>query len=420
MLKTFSDYLGKYDVIIVGGGPVGSYTASILSNLGLSVTLMEEHYVSGHPTQCAGLVNTATAKLPIIEDIIGKAVLSEIKGADIHSPSGHRLSIRSKDIKALTIDRGIFDRSLMENASRSGSEICMGCKVTDIERDDGTWLVIAKGINGSKKINGDLVILCDGSNHYLRRTLDINIPREIIPGINCEVAIDNGSNDCSGDIVGIFTGSKTAPGFFSWAIPCNKYSTLRIGLAALKGYNIRTLLNGLMIDHRLLDWLNMKNQSSNIGFLKINYGTISLGPIDPCPQKGILMLGDAAGMTKPTSGGGIFPGLLSACLLGESIKRYDGIPTDEALKDFSKAWFRDMGKEIKRSMLLRKMIRDIKDREIDESLYRISKSRAMEIVNNEGDIDHPFTLAVSALKKDPSLISLVPRFIPYLTSIYRT
>ena len=45
-----------YDVIIIGAGPVGGYTARVLSERGLSVLMVEEHNEVGRPFQCAGLV----------------------------------------------------------------------------------------------------------------------------------------------------------------------------------------------------------------------------------------------------------------------------------------------------------------------------------------------------------------------------
>ena len=41
-----------YDVIIVGAGPVGGRAATLLSQEGLSVLLLEEHKEIGRPFQC--------------------------------------------------------------------------------------------------------------------------------------------------------------------------------------------------------------------------------------------------------------------------------------------------------------------------------------------------------------------------------
>lgn len=41
------------DVIVVGGGPCGSFVASNLAKLGFSVNVFEEHGETGIPSHCA-------------------------------------------------------------------------------------------------------------------------------------------------------------------------------------------------------------------------------------------------------------------------------------------------------------------------------------------------------------------------------
>ena len=45
-----------FDVVIVGAGPVGGRAATLLSQDGLRVLMVEEHEEVGRPFQCAGLV----------------------------------------------------------------------------------------------------------------------------------------------------------------------------------------------------------------------------------------------------------------------------------------------------------------------------------------------------------------------------
>lgn len=413
------DISGHCDIAVIGGGPVGAYSASLLSRIGFSVVIIEEHMVPGHPTQCAGLVNAAISKLPDMKEISSKTILSEIKGADVHSPSGSVVTIKSKNVQAITIDRGLMDRMLVTSAARNGSCIKLGCKITGICRKDGKWKVHYIGQYGEEMTTCDLVLICDGANHTIRRKMDLRIPQENIPGISCEISFGKKNDFGQWDMVGIFTGSKVAPGFFSWAIPCFTDNSIRVGLASTRKNDLRFLLNNLLSDQRFKKWSGITDAPSRIGYLKMNFGNISLGPVDPYPQKGILLLGDSSGMTKPTSGGGIYPGLLSASLLADTFKSHDMNISHNTICAFSRAWKKGMGRELERSMILRRIVREITDEEIDRSIDRLSGSRILKMVNDEGDIDHPFSLAVSVLTMDPSLIFLIPRFIPYLTRIAR-
>ena len=49
----------KFDVIVVGGGPVGSTAARICAKSGLKTLLVEEQAHLGYPVQCAGLLSNS-------------------------------------------------------------------------------------------------------------------------------------------------------------------------------------------------------------------------------------------------------------------------------------------------------------------------------------------------------------------------
>ena len=59
-----------YDVVIIGAGPVGGYTARLLCERGLSVLMVEEHNEVGRPFQCAGLVNPPAMQMVGLENTI--------------------------------------------------------------------------------------------------------------------------------------------------------------------------------------------------------------------------------------------------------------------------------------------------------------------------------------------------------------
>ncbi len=79
-----------FDAIVVGAGPIGGYLSRKLNEFGHSVLLLEEHAEIGRPFQCAGLVNPAAMKTIGLED----SILTTIWGANIHSPTGKKVSIR--------------------------------------------------------------------------------------------------------------------------------------------------------------------------------------------------------------------------------------------------------------------------------------------------------------------------------------
>jgi len=78
-------------------------------------------------------------------------------------------------------------------------------------------------------------------------------------------------------------------------------------------------------------------------------------------------VGDAAGLVKPTTGGGIYYGLLSGLLaaeiLDESLQR-DRL-TDSALKRYESRWRRRFGQEIRIGLAFRRIAARLSDESID-------------------------------------------------------
>ena len=52
----------KPDIVVVGGGPCGSYAAYIAAKLGAEVVVCEEHERVGAPKHCAGHLNISSLK----------------------------------------------------------------------------------------------------------------------------------------------------------------------------------------------------------------------------------------------------------------------------------------------------------------------------------------------------------------------
>ena len=83
----------KADIIVVGGGPCGSFSAFAASRLGADVLVCEEHREIGVPKHCAGHLSINGLKRLGLS--LPHAVIeNEIKGAIFYSPSGKEFTIR--------------------------------------------------------------------------------------------------------------------------------------------------------------------------------------------------------------------------------------------------------------------------------------------------------------------------------------
>ena len=403
----------KSDIAIVGAGPIGSYAAARLSRSGYSVSLFEDHTEVGRPEQCAGLVNRGMFELPLLDQVLDEVKLHEITGADIYSPAGRRLELRAGRVKAISIDRARFDKVLFRMAVYSGATPVISAKVERIEQNgDPGFLVHHRGVNGKGVLKARMVLGCDGTSSVVRRDLKLDRPLDVIPGVSMQMEIIRG--EVPDDIVGVFTGKDTAKGFFAWAVPAGSSSSLRIGLASETGETLRKGYTALQKDPRLAEWLGTDVNGLDLGSrLSFNIGPVPMGSPRTLISGNAVILGDSAGMAKPTSGGGIYPGLMAGDELAMSVETTGDISPD-ALEGFRSSWQAGYGKELSRSRFFRKIIREVEDAEIEDVIERFSDPDLLEIINKEGDIDHPLRLALLLIRKDTSLLKMIPRFLPHM------
>ncbi|MDD4126993.1 MAG: FAD-dependent oxidoreductase, partial [Methanomicrobium sp.] len=106
-----------YDVIVAGGGPVGSSAARFCAEKGLKTLLIEEHSEFGRPVQCAGLLSKNAFSECRVSDRI---VLNTVSGARVVSGQGSRLFFDAKKTMAYVVDRSALELEMAKNASDSG------------------------------------------------------------------------------------------------------------------------------------------------------------------------------------------------------------------------------------------------------------------------------------------------------------
>ena len=348
-----------YDVLVIGAGAVGNYVACRLASQGYKVIVFEEHEQIGQPVQCTGIIGAECFnRFPLFEGTVLRAVNS----ARLFSPSGRELRAWRDSIQAYIVDRAAFDLVLAEKAQHQGAQYLLGSRVQDIAvLDDGVKLEV-EGQGQETIFDGRTAVIASGFGSRLPLKLGLGRIDDLVVGVQAEVSIDGGGE------IEIYFDQEMASGFFAWLVPTSEERAL-VGLFSRQnpGAQLRKLLSSLFLRGKIA------SPDANI-----TYGGIPLRPLPRTHMKRLLVVGDAAGQVKPTSGGGIYYGLICAEIAADTLHQafLSNNPSPQLFAHYQKAWKQKIGRELRIGYLARGLYERLSNHHIDR-IFDIVESRGI-------------------------------------------
>jgi geranylgeranyl reductase family protein len=372
-----------YDVLVVGGGPVGSYVAWKSAEAGLRAGVLEEHDVIGEPVMCGGLVAPRCMEF-LPKAMAEEVTLAEIRGARIFPPLGENFEFTAPEPRGVVISRGEFDRKFALCAQRAGAEMRLGEKFWDGSRENGHVVIET---DDGRKLRARVLVGADGVSSRVARVFGLGRPKEIIP----QAGFYTPNDGIRTDRVDVLVGTRRAPGFFAWMIPgpCD----LNVGLGVRRGHRAKRYLDALA-EEMGAEW--------RIGERRLYTSGIPVGFAEVTAMGNIALVGDAAAQAKPTSGGGIYTGLHCADILQRTIVEQSG-NGEIALQSYDYLWKESIGPELKRGMWLRKVFLKLDDKALEAACKVLRDPRVLRVIEEHGDIDFPSKLVSPLLRHAPSL-----------------
>ncbi len=386
-----------YDAIVVGGGPVGGQAARLLAERGLRTLLVEEHRRVGEPVQCAGLFSPRIFDL--VDFPVSRVRLNEVRGAHVWSPKGHRIDLDGGRTMAVAVDRAAFDRECVASAERSGAEVALGSKAVRASRTGDVLVEVRDHSGATREVRARLLVGADGVQAQVAKWFGLPRAREIIPCYGSQMeglALDP-------SFVEMFVGREQAPGFFSWMIPTapdGSQGKVEVGVDVRAPRPARHYYDRMMHDPISRPFVK--------GAIRSCFdicGCIPLGPIKETVADRVMLVGDAAAQTKPTSGGGVYTGLTCAAHLADvaEVALAEDDLSRGRLREYHERWYDDIGRELWVGWRLRKAFMHLDDGQIEELFDILDDREVLAVVNALGDIDYPSRLAKAMWRKTPQL-----------------
>jgi len=395
------------DVLVVGAGPSGGQTALELAERGHDVLLVEDDAVVGVPMQCAGLVTPRLFR--IVRFPMADVVLNKIRGAVIYSPRGRRLELDAGDTHAVVMDRVRLDQRISETAVEAGAELWTRTHFETARYDNGRVQATLTrkdedGRESTVQVKTRLLVGADGVQSNVGRLFGLPRPTEFLPGYEAEM---DGLRLPSDDTIPVFTDPKLAPGFFSWIIPVTR-TRGRAGLCMQVRRRSALANFDAFRRHRQVEpYLTPEARVT-----KPIVGTVPVGLCERYTTDRVMLVGDAAGMAKPTSGGGIYTGLEGALVcadVADEALRRDR--TDRAFLRRYETRFNGsaIGREIRIGWRMRRAFLSLSESDLEDAFRLLTSRRATAVLDGFGDIDHPSRLLVPLFFAEPRLAKFLPK-----------
>ena len=336
------------DVAIIGAGPAGLTAARALASRGHDVVVLEEHARIGVPVHCTGVLGLGAFQE---FDLPHNSILGTAESATFIAADGSSVSVDAENARAVIVDRARFDQALADGSRAAGADLRAGTRVQSIAM--GAKAVTVR-IDGTAPIEARACVLACGANYRFNRQLGLGVPRAYLQSAQLEQALDGPSS------VEVHLGRQVAPGGFGWVVPFRRDGVphARLGLMcdshALARF--RAFASGVRARH---------GSAGTAGEPRLKI--LPLGPVSRTYAPRILAVGDAAGLAKPTTGGGIYYSLISGDLAAATLD--DALAADDLrdsrLRRYETQWRDRVGAEIRIGLAFRILASRMTDRAID-------------------------------------------------------
>ncbi len=350
------------EVTVIGAGTAGLIAAKKLAGYGIRTSVYDQKRVLGEPVRASGILSiTGLSTLGIG---YASCITNTLYGANLHA-GGKTMRIMSEKPVARILDRKKLNWRCRDEAEAKGAGVITGRRVAPQDLD-------AFSENG-------VVIGADGAVSTVAKHFGLGEINRLVLTYKADFNVDVPDSR----VVDLFFDRNAYRGLFAWLAP-NAKDILEIGIG---------------IDSRHGNAKSAFEKFVKTGWVKSIIGTIrpmsegaSIIPMKlrkkiVDEKKRVLLIGDAAGQVKPTTGGGIIFGGNAAIIAAGAVDRYfDG---KGKLSDYSNMFMKKYGLDLKLHSVANKIYSSAGPRSAGIMLSSMNALGMDSFLSAYGDMDRP-------------------------------
>jgi len=277
----------NFDLVIIGGSFAGLACARTAALKGLKVAVVDAKPEPGARVSTTGIV----VKEASDDFDLPARLMRKVRGVRLYSPDNRSVDLHAPGYFFHATDTAGILRWMAGEAERAGATLMFGAKFDSaIEYERGVGL-------SSLGLHTQFLIGADGARSRVAELFGLSRNKRFLAGLEIECESLEGVDP---RFLHCFADSRIAPGYIAWVVP--GAGVTQIGVAARRP--AKPDLGELL--QRLKSFCNIKD----IRVTQRRSGLIPVGgTLRNLGTNRVLLVGDAAGMVSPVTGGGIHTAL---------------------------------------------------------------------------------------------------------------
>jgi digeranylgeranylglycerophospholipid reductase len=389
----------RYDLVVVGGGPAGSWTAKRAAEQGLSVLLLEKDRTIGTPVRCAEGVSEKGLQKVI--EVRERWISQIIQRIHLVAPDGAVVEVSSEGV-GFVLERKIFDFDLAKMASEAGVRVLTKAYVKGLMiEEDSVRGVEVFHMGRTSRVESQIVVGADGVESRVGRWGGLRTdipPEEMASCIQMRIS----GIDIDPEVAQFYFSQEIAPGGYLWIFPKGEREA-NVGL----GISVNQAKGKRAYDY-LISFIESHFPDASV--LRTVAGGVPLVPtLKRITSHGLMLVGDAARQANPLSGGGILNGMIAGKIAAdvavEAIRKGD--VSNNRLSSYQRLWMKEGGKANERCYKIKKVVTGFSDTDINrlaQLLLKVPESkRTLFQIMKAALVQHPkLILDAAKVFADPS------------------